>query len=269
MDADACKSLNIMHDSPAPQAVLGASGRVPDGTPVIKGWDFDNGSDLDGIMAAMYSSGFQATSLGQGVNEINRMVCRFVGPATTADHALQTLCVLPASGMQQGWFLMLILSYSQLSWRAPDTGEHAKIFMGFTSNLMSAGTREQIRYLVQHRLVDVLVTTAGGVEEDLIKVRKDLLLELNQTRRQGCVFLQCEDSISARFDLWKPTVPMRSQCVPATACVAAFLKSSVMAAAVPGADVHGGLPPEGREAAAGGPQPHRQHDRAQQQLLRL
>ena len=36
---------------------------------------------------------------------------------------------------------------------------------------MSAGTREQIRYLVQHGLVDVLVTTAGGVEEDLIKVR--------------------------------------------------------------------------------------------------
>jgi deoxyhypusine synthase len=35
---------------------------------------------------------------------------------------------------------------------------------------MSAGTREQIRYLVQHGLVDVLVTTAGGVEEDLIKV---------------------------------------------------------------------------------------------------
>lgn len=36
---------------------------------------------------------------------------------------------------------------------------------------MSAGTREQIRYLVQHGLVDVLVTTAGGVEEDLIKVQ--------------------------------------------------------------------------------------------------
>ncbi|NXJ87152.1 DHYS synthase, partial [Trogon melanurus] len=29
--------------------------------------------------------------------------------------------------------------------------------------------RESIRYLVQHNMVDVLVTTAGGVEEDLIK----------------------------------------------------------------------------------------------------
>ena len=43
--------------------------------------------------------------------------------------------------------------------------------MGFTSNLISSGVRESLRYLVQHRMVDVLVTTAGGVEEDLIKAR--------------------------------------------------------------------------------------------------
>ena len=45
-----------------------------------------------------------------------------------------------------------------------------KIFLGFTSNLISSGVREHIRYLVQHKMVDILVTTAGGVEEDLIKV---------------------------------------------------------------------------------------------------
>lgn len=43
------------------------------------------------------------------------------------------------------------------------------IFLGFTSNLVSSGVREVIRFLVQNKLVDVLVTTAGGVEEDLIK----------------------------------------------------------------------------------------------------
>lgn len=41
--------------------------------------------------------------------------------------------------------------------------------MAFTSNLVSAGLRETIRFLVEHRMVDVLVATAGGVEEDLIK----------------------------------------------------------------------------------------------------
>nr|GMD32612.1 homospermidine synthase [Ipomoea batatas] len=44
-----------------------------------------------------------------------------------------------------------------------------KIFLGFTSNLVSSGVRETIRYLLQHRMVDVVVTTAGGIEEDLIK----------------------------------------------------------------------------------------------------
>lgn len=41
--------------------------------------------------------------------------------------------------------------------------------MGYTSNLVSSGLREVIRYLCEHKLVDVIVTTAGGVEEDFIK----------------------------------------------------------------------------------------------------
>ena len=51
-----------------------------------------------------------------------------------------------------------------------------KIFLGFTSNLVSSGVREHIRYLVEHRCVDVLVTSAGGVEEDLIKCLGDTYL---------------------------------------------------------------------------------------------
>ena len=47
---------------------------------------------------------------------------------------------------------------------------HTKLFLGYTSNLVSSGVREQIRWLVQHRMVDVLCTTAGGIEEDFIKV---------------------------------------------------------------------------------------------------
>lgn len=43
------------------------------------------------------------------------------------------------------------------------------IFLGLTSNLISAGTRETVRYLVQHKKVHCLVTTAGGIEEDIMK----------------------------------------------------------------------------------------------------
>ena len=41
--------------------------------------------------------------------------------------------------------------------------------LGFTSNLISSGLREIIRFLVQHSYVSGIVTTAGGIEEDLIK----------------------------------------------------------------------------------------------------
>lgn len=47
--------------------------------------------------------------------------------------------------------------------------DQSTIFLGYTSNMVSSGTREIIRYLVQHKMVDVLVTSAGGIEEDFIK----------------------------------------------------------------------------------------------------
>jgi deoxyhypusine synthase len=58
----------------AGQAVLVKSETMPDDAPTVRGWDFSDGADLDGIMAAMLTSGFQATALGQAVNEVNRMV---------------------------------------------------------------------------------------------------------------------------------------------------------------------------------------------------
>lgn len=44
-----------------------------------------------------------------------------------------------------------------------------KVFLAYTSNMVSCGVREIIRYLVQHNLVDVITTTGGGIEEDFIK----------------------------------------------------------------------------------------------------
>lgn len=43
------------------------------------------------------------------------------------------------------------------------------IYLGYTSNMVTSGIREIIRYLAENRKVDVLVTTAGGIEEDIIK----------------------------------------------------------------------------------------------------
>lgn len=41
--------------------------------------------------------------------------------------------------------------------------------MGYTSNLISSGLREIFKFLAQNSLVSVIVTTAGGIEEDFIK----------------------------------------------------------------------------------------------------
>ena len=47
--------------------------------------------------------------------------------------------------------------------------EKAFIYLGYTSNLVTSGLRDIFRYLVEHKLIDIIVTTAGGVEEDFIK----------------------------------------------------------------------------------------------------
>jgi len=51
-----------------------------------------------------------------------------------------------------------------------------KIYLGYTSNMVSSGLREVIRYLVEHGHVSVCVTTGGGVEEDIIKCLADSYL---------------------------------------------------------------------------------------------
>ena len=56
------------------QAVLAESQQPPPDLPTIQGWDFNRGNDLDGILGAMLNTGCQATSLGQAINEVNRMV---------------------------------------------------------------------------------------------------------------------------------------------------------------------------------------------------
>jgi len=53
---------------------------------------------------------------------------------------------------------------------------NAFIFLGYTSNMVSSGNRDIIRYLVKHKKVDVIVTTAGGIEEDFIKCLGDFYL---------------------------------------------------------------------------------------------
>jgi len=54
--------------------------------------------------------------------------------------------------------------------------EKAFIYLGYTSNMVSSGLRDVFRYLVKHRKIGLIVTTAGGIEEDIIKCMGDFIL---------------------------------------------------------------------------------------------
>ncbi|MDO8480528.1 MAG: deoxyhypusine synthase [Nanoarchaeota archaeon] len=54
--------------------------------------------------------------------------------------------------------------------------EKATIFLSYTSNMVSSGIRESIRHLVEKKKVHALITTTGGIEEDLIKCLKPFVL---------------------------------------------------------------------------------------------
>ena len=64
---------------------------------------------------------------------------------------------------------LIVFGLTQRAYRHPESGAKTTIFLGYTSNLISSGLRDTIRYLVRNRHVSAIVTTAGGVEEDLIK----------------------------------------------------------------------------------------------------
>lgn len=55
------KNMSAETNAPklAQEAVMVKSVPVAEGTPVVKGFDFNTGRDLDGIMAAAMTTGFQ------------------------------------------------------------------------------------------------------------------------------------------------------------------------------------------------------------------
>ncbi|KAJ8919797.1 hypothetical protein NQ315_006326 [Exocentrus adspersus] len=110
----------------------------------VSGYDWSQGLDYDKLLSSYLCTGFQATNFGLAVNEINKMIqCRRLP--------------IPQDKYIDNEDEFTIIK------------SNCTIFLGYTSNLISSGLRETIKFLVQHNMVDCIVTTAGGVEEDFIK----------------------------------------------------------------------------------------------------
>lgn len=60
--------------SVAMEAVLKPSCDLPEDMPKIKGYDFNQGVDLHAVLKSYLTTGFQASSLGLAIQEINHMV---------------------------------------------------------------------------------------------------------------------------------------------------------------------------------------------------
>ena len=86
--------------------------------------------------------GFQATNVGKAIEKINEML-RW----RLSDEPVE--------------------QETDEDWKDPELRRNtkAKVFLGYTSNMISCGMRDYLRYLCKYKLVDVIVTTGGGIEE--------------------------------------------------------------------------------------------------------
>ena len=106
----------------------------------IKGYDFNQGVDYCKIFEAYSTTGLQATNFGDAIKIIDKMI---------------------------SWRL----SDEPLNQRDDEETSDPKyrknvrtrIFLGYTSNMISSGIRETIRYLAEHKMIDCIVTSAGGI----------------------------------------------------------------------------------------------------------
>jgi len=118
-------------------------------------------------MKSLLSTGFQATNVGLAIEQIQQM---------------------------RDWRM------SHVAWKEGDDTAlqdpavrqriRARVFFAYTSNQISCGQREVIKFLVKHKMVDVIVTTAGGIEEDIIKCFEptfigDFKLSGRELRKKG------------------------------------------------------------------------------------
>ncbi|KAL4081835.1 DHS-like NAD/FAD-binding domain-containing protein [Scleroderma yunnanense] len=134
-------------------AVLQPSEPVPDSAISVEGPDFERNLSLSQFLQSYERVGFQANSLGRA---INIRTWRLSDEPISPDESDQ---------------------YADPDVRARTP---CNIFLGYTSNLISSGLRDVIKYLVKHKHVSAIVTTAGGIEEDFIKcLGKTYLADFN------------------------------------------------------------------------------------------
>ncbi len=115
---------------------------------VVRGYDLDSSVNVDykAILDSFMTMGIQATQMSLAINEVNKML-----DWSLADE--------PIAADEEEEFIGM----------EARKNVRCRLWLSYTSNMISSGCREYIKYLVKHKMVQVLVTTAGGIEEDFVK----------------------------------------------------------------------------------------------------
>lgn len=124
----------------------------------VRGYTFEDDTgkphlDFQQLLSSLIHTGFQGTQYATAVKIVNDMLDERQKPFKP-DTKIEDEFIRPKTA--------------------------CTIFLAYTSNMISSGIREHIRFLVKYKLVDCIVTTAGGIEEDLIKC-----LELREQQLGG------------------------------------------------------------------------------------
>ena len=150
-------------------AVLIQSESLPDNTPIVEGFSY-NEINYDDLFTSYLTTGFQATNLGLAIQRINEMLNWRLSQEPLPEGETEDDQPVDRSKVR------------------------ATVMLGYTSNIVSSGIRESITYLVKNKMVDCIVTTCGGIEEDLMKSLMnersshfigDFKLDGRQLRRKG------------------------------------------------------------------------------------
>mmetsp|Transcript_11641 Transcript_11641/g.31208 ORF Transcript_11641/g.31208 Transcript_11641/m.31208 type:complete len:400 (-) Transcript_11641:113-1312(-) len=128
----------------AAEAVLVKSEKLTSET--VQGYNFDNGVNYAALLDSYCRTGYQATNVGKAINEIERMLDWSLADEPVPDDEEE-----------------------EFKDKAVRERVRTKIWLAYTSNLISSGLRETFVFLAKHEMVQVMISTAGGIEEDLIK----------------------------------------------------------------------------------------------------
>ena len=125
----------------------------PEDAVQVRGYDFNKGLDYEAIFKSYISTGFQATALAQAIDTINSMIKWRLSDDPIAEDETD-------------------------EFKDPEKRKNTRcqILLGYTSNMASCGMREYLRYLCQHKMISAIVTTTGGIEEDIMKLFADHFL---------------------------------------------------------------------------------------------